>query len=173
MTITLTDRNSRNTTSNDTQTDGLIDRQTTTDYRAGNSRTTTSTYTLTNGQTDRQVIADNNARNFNKFDANHSCTMCQDTVLSDHGEILSLLDATLQQDHNFYLEVSHSVYQFVDDSNSCVGLNNVKIMKNYLELYLNMIKNFYTIINLNSTPLKQSILLTVKNLIEAKQKISN
>ena len=62
-------------------------------------------------------------------------------------------------DHNFYKEVDHSVYQFVDDSSSSLGFNNKKIMENYLQLYLKIMENFYNINKLKLNPSKTKYLI--------------
>ena len=116
------------------------------------------------------MVANNNDLNFSKFDVNHSCTMCQATVLADHREILTFLEATLRQDHNFYKEVSHTVYRFVDDSNSCIGLNNEIIMKNYLEIYLKIMLNYYNINKLKLNTSKTKYIINCKKSLRPKIK---
>ena len=79
--------------------------------------------------------------------------------MNDHTDILTLLNDTLKAEHNFYKEVQHFVFQFVDDSSSTMSFNNKKIMENYLKLYLNLMENFYNINKLKLNPTKTKYLI--------------
>ena len=85
--------------------------------------------------------------------------MCNHTDMKSHELILSQLDNKLKSDHNFYKEVLHIVYQFVEDSTSSLGFKSKKIMQNYLQLYLDLMENYYYInkLKLNSNKTKYLI----------------
>ena len=145
MTDTLTPQN--DTTPLDTQTSTQTQTHT---FQHMHRRTNTQTNRHINGANHGETIMRRT-----RIDDNHSCKMCNETNFNKHSQILNFLDKYLKQDHNFYKEVQHSVCQFVDDSSSSLGFKTIIIMKNYLELYLELMENYYIInklkLNINKT----------------------
>ena len=91
----------------------------------------------------RQTKYDNKIK---LHDQDKECSMCKDQQRH--------LDKQYNPDNNHYIDVTHKVTNFVDDSTSNIGLTNRTNIEPYIKTYLDLLHNYYTINTLTMNKLK-------------------
>ena len=115
----------------------------------------------TDKQTDGQYLTDRH-KQIKLHDIQTQCTMCR------HQQ--GPLDKQYNPDNNHYIDVTHQVTNFVDDSTSNIGLTNRTHIEPYIKTYLDLLHNYYTIntLTINKTKTKYTIIGTAQQVADTR-----
>ena len=95
-------------------------------------------------------------------DTKTTCDQCKDQT--------NKLDKNYNPDNNHYIDVTHQVTNFVDDSTSNIGLTTRTNIEPYIKTYLDLLHNYYktNTLTLNKTKTKYTIMGTGQQITETR-----